>query len=139
MYKYENSTFEEFEELCNNCFEGPISSKEDYDGYIFDKFTFNNKPLVISGRVVVEDLNTHEKQFYMCFAISKDIINHKRAILIMGKDYFNYMNACLPLRVIVEHNNDVFKKFAEHFGFKCTNFVEKNEKSGIIYDVYIRS
>lgn len=138
MYKYENATFEEFEKLCNNCFEGALSPEENYEGYLFNKFTFDDEPLIIGGRVVVEDLKTHEEQFYMCFAVSKNIIKHKRAMLIAGKDYFNYMSACLPLRVIIEHDNNVFKKFAEHFGFKQTNFVEKNEESGIIYDVYIR-
>lgn len=139
MYNIEDSNFEEFKSLCSNSFEDNVSSKDCYDGYLFTKLNFNDKPLIICGTAHIQDDVTNEEVLYLCFAISKDIINHKRALLIVGHDFLDFMNKSLPLKVFVEQNNDTFNKFVQHFGFKCTNFVEKNEESGIIYNVYIRS
>ena len=138
MYDVKEATFEEFSNLCSNSFEGNDISKECYDGYRFDKFMFDGEPLVIAGVVPIFDKRTAQNELYMCFAVSKNIVNHKRALLIVGKDYIGFMCKYLPLCVIVEHENSIFAKFAKHFGFERTNFVEKNEDSGIIYDVYIR-
>jgi len=138
MYSIEDATFEEFKKLCDNSFENSVMTKDCYDGYLFNKFMFNEEPLIIGGMIEVRDLNTEEDELYMCFAISKDIIKHKRAVLIAGKDYFDFLSQQMPLRIIVEQNNIIFDKFARHFGFKQTNFIEKNEESGIIYNVYIR-
>lgn len=138
MYDVKRATVEEFDKLSEVSFEGGEISKERYDGYRFDKLTFDGEPLVIAGVVPIFDKRTNQDELYMCFAVSKNIVNHKRALLIVGKDYINFMCKHSPLCVIVEHENSIFAKFAKHFGFECTNFVEKNEDSGIMYDVYIR-
>ena len=138
MYNIEDSSFEEFSALCEHSIEKTQSSKETYEGYYFNKFTFNGEPLIIGGTIPVHNFHTDEDELFMCFAISKNIINHKRAVLFAGKDYFGFMAKQMPLCVMIEHNNDSFSKFAKHFGFEHTNFVEKNEESGIMYDVYIR-
>jgi hypothetical protein len=138
MYNVEDATFEEFDLLCNNSFENSIASKECYDGYVFKKLTFDGVPLVVTGVVPIYDKRTEQNELYMCVSVSKDIVHHKRALLIVGKDYINFMCKNEPLCVIIEHENNIFSKFAKHFGFERTNFVEKNVESGIIYDVYIR-
>lgn len=138
MYNIEDSSFEEFDVLCNNSIENITSTKDCYDGYFFNKFTFNGEPLIISGIMPIYNTKTEEDELFMCFAVSKNIVNHKRATLIAGKDYFGFMAKQVPLCVFIEHGNNVFGKFAKHFGFERTNFVEKNQESGIIYDVYIR-
>jgi len=138
MYNYGRATLEEFLKVCEGSFEETSSLKECYDGYEFDKLTYNNIPIVVIAWIPVTDLRTNEEQLYMACAISTKVIKHKRALCIVGKDYLDFMTKQAPLRVICESNNEVFCKFAEHFGFKRTNFVEKNEESGIIYNVYIR-
>ena len=138
MYNVEEATLEEFLKMCEGSFEETSSLKECYDGYEFDKLTYNNEPIVVIGWIPVIELQTNEEQIYMACAISVKSINHKRALCLVGKDYLNFMMKQAPLRVICEKDNKVFCKFAEHFGFTRTNFVEKNEESGIIYNVYIR-
>ena len=138
MYSVGQATLDEFLLACEGSIEETRSLKECYDGYEFDKLTYNDEPIVVVGWAPIVDLRTDEEGIYIACAISKKAIKHKRALCLAGKDYINYMAKQAPLRVICDSNNRVFGNFAKHFGFKKTNFVEKNPESGIIYDVYIR-
>lgn len=138
MYDIVDATVEEFYKVSGDAFEQTTSDQDCYDGYHFDKLVFDGKPLVVSGYAVVWDERTQQDELYMCFVVSKEVIKHKRALLLAGRSYIEHFAKQFPITVIVEHDNDVFGKFAQHFGFERTNFVEKGVESGIIYDVYIR-
>ena len=138
MYDIVDATIEDFFEVSGDAFEATTSDQDCYDGYHFDKLVFDGKPLVVAGYIVVWNERTQQNELYMCFVVSKDVVKHKRALLMFGKDYVNFFAKQYPLSVIVEQDNSVFKKFAQHFGFEQTNFVEKSVESGIIYNVYIR-
>ena len=138
MYSVEEATLEEFLKVCEGSIEETSSLKECYDGYEFDKLTYNDEPIVVIGWHPIMDLRTNQEELYMACAISVEAIKHKRALCLFGKDYLDFMTKQAPLCAICEKDNKIFSKFAEHFGFERINFVEKNEESGIIYNVYIR-
>ena len=138
MYNIDRATLDEFLKVCEGSIEETDSLKECYDGYEFDKLTYKNDPIVVIGWHPIMDLRTNQEELYMACAISIKALSHLRALCIAGKDYLDFMAKQAPLCAICEHGNNIFARFAKHFGFKCTNFVEKNEESGIMYDVYIR-
>lgn len=138
MYNVDKATLDEFLEACEGSIEETHSLKECYDGYEFDKLTYNDIPLVVVGWHPIMDLRTDQEELYIVCAISKKAIEHKRALCVAGKDYSDFMAKQAPLCAICEAGNNVFRKFVEHFGFEKTNFVEKNPESGIMYNVYIR-
>lgn len=139
MYDIGPATLEDFLKVCEGSFEETKYLEDEYKGFEFDKLTYDGEPIVAIGWIPVIEVETKAEQIYMACAISKKALEHKRAICIAGHDYMKFFAKQAPLRVICEHGNQVFSKFAERFGFKKTNFVEKNPESGIIYDVYIRS
>jgi len=138
MYNIEQATLDEFLEVCEGSIEETHSLKECYDGYEFDKLTYNGSPLVVVAWRPIMDFRTNQEEIYIACAIAKEAIKHKRALCIAGRDFSDFMAKQAPLCAICEEGNKIFHKFVEHFGFEKTNFVEKNPESGIIYDVYIR-
>ena len=123
------SSFEEYKKFCLNSLEpGEPLYCEDYR---FDKLVCGKDIVCIIGHKIGEGPKT-----YLVGSFSKKSHKYVRDLVEWGNLYLDYISYG-PIEIIVENNQEIYERFAKHFGFEKT--LAQVDINGIICTVYTRA
>lgn len=135
MYKIEQADLSDYRALCGIATE---SGKPDYqmlDGAILSRLVIDGQLVALAGYKDME-FDGAEYRVLACL-FRRDIGKFTKTFVRAGREYLRTIKG-KPIVALAVKNNETFNRFIQFMGFKSAKCIEKDEESGIIYNIYVR-